>query len=78
MQFGKMIKAARLKRGLTIQQASKGIVSFGAWAMWERGERRPDVDHVKPIARVLKLDIREVQEAYCNDRFSKAKRSRSR
>lgn len=74
MRFGKMIRAARLKKKLTVQQACKGIVTFGAWAMWERGDRRPDVDRLRQIARAVDLDIKELQEVFFSDSFNKAKR----
>jgi transcriptional regulator with XRE-family HTH domain len=52
--IGERIAKWRRTAGLTQAEAAGLLgVSPNTWARWERGERRPDVDRLEEIARVL-------------------------
>lgn len=58
MTFGKKLKEARQKAGLSQEQlAEKLSVSRSAVAKWETDKGMPDIDNLKAIAQLLNVSI---------------------
>lgn len=60
--IGPLIKAARLQRGLTLQQVANAIGLHNRQQVWEweRGLVRPGSKHLAQLAEVLGLDVRDL------------------
>lgn len=60
-QYGRCLYAWRIKRGLTLQQVSKGSgVSIGVLTRAETGQRDMRIRQLVPVARVLRIDPRKL------------------
>ncbi|MSO90970.1 MAG: XRE family transcriptional regulator [Acetobacteraceae bacterium] len=62
-QLNTMLRAARLKKGLTLQQLADAIgVTGAAIAHWEAGKNRPREAHLAAACKALKISVRNARE----------------
>ena len=70
--FGDRIRELRIKQQLLLRQvASKLEVDTSIISKVERGERPSLTDYLKPLAEILKLDLKEVQSKFIADKINK-------
>ena len=63
MTTGQLIKAARIKAGLTQRQlADKLNISFVNISQWENGTRNPKIETLKKIADALGVEVWELAD----------------
>jgi transcriptional regulator with XRE-family HTH domain len=56
-----IIKKLRKKRGLTQKQLAEKLgVQQTTISMWETGANRPNVDMLKPLAKILKCKVEDL------------------
>ncbi|WP_407893404.1 helix-turn-helix domain-containing protein [Lacticaseibacillus sp. N501-2] len=69
MKIGEKLVAGRQKQGFTQQEvADKLFVTRQTVSQWEHDQRKPDLENVARLCRLLKLDARDLLEV--NDRHS--------
>lgn len=71
---GELIKAARLKAGLTQRELSDKLnVSFVNISQWENGTRNPKIETLQRIADALQIPVFELMESTGDSAFSEIK-----
>mgnify|MGYP001301475713 CR=1 FL=1 len=70
--FGNYIKKARETMQLPLRKVAAHLdIDQSTLSKVERGERPASPDYLKPLAEILKLDIKEVQSKFIADKISK-------
>lgn len=63
--FGKFIKAARIKRGLTQEQvAEHSNLSQSHINRWEKGERNIDFNKAVKLCTILRVNVQDFLDDY--------------
>ena len=71
---GELIKAARLKAGLTQRELSDKLnVSFVNISQWENGTRNPKIETLQRIADALQIPVFELMESTGDSAFPEIK-----
>lgn len=61
VKFGKIVKIARVKKGLTQRELAKYVkVTPESISYYESGKKHPSFDKIKTICEVLNLDARKL------------------
>lgn len=64
-KIGNNIKKARETKGLSQQDLGKGVdASTAAISLFESGERKPSLECLTQIAKILDLSLKELIEGY--------------
>lgn len=70
--FGGYIKKARETLHLPLRKVAAHLdIDTSTLSKVERGERPASPDYLKPLAEILKLDLKEVQSKFIADKISK-------
>ncbi|MEO0590431.1 MAG: helix-turn-helix transcriptional regulator [Pseudomonadota bacterium] len=69
--FGVKLNRLRRERGLTLAQVASvlGVSKPTVWA-WEKGKARPLPDRIEPIAQVLGVNVKELEERLGDEQHS--------
>ena len=70
--FGDYIRKAREEKNLPLRKVAAYLdIDTSTLSKVERGERPSLTDYLKPLAEILKLDLKEVQSKFIADKINK-------
>ena len=70
--FGDYIRKRREKKNLPLRKVAAHLdIDTSTLSKVERGERPASNDYLKPLADILKLDLKEVQSKFIADKINK-------
>jgi transcriptional regulator with XRE-family HTH domain len=70
--FGKYIRKAREEKNLPLRKVAAFLdIDTSTLSKVERGDRPASPYYLKPLAHILKLDLKEVQSRFIADKINK-------